>query len=69
MSGWLDLVPEAAGSFWRRYRGKGVQLDVVAAAPRDRRLLVGETKWGRKPLSRNLLTDLIQRSQRMPPGC
>jgi hypothetical protein len=29
-------------------------------------MLIGEAKWGRKPLSRNLLTDLVQRSQRMP---
>jgi hypothetical protein len=66
MSGQLDFVPEVVGSYWRRYRGKGVQLDVVAAAPRDKRLLIGEAKWGRKPLSRNILTDLVQRSQRMP---
>jgi hypothetical protein len=43
-----------------------VQLDVVAAAPREKRLLIGEAKWGRKSLSRHVLTDLIQRSQRMP---
>ena len=66
MSGQLDFVPEEVGSFWRRYRGKGVQLDVVAAAPREKRLLIGEVKWGRKPLSRNILTDLVQRGQRMP---
>jgi AAA+ ATPase superfamily predicted ATPase len=66
ISGQVDFVPEQVGSFWRRYRGKGVQLDVVAAAPREKRLLVGEAKWGRKPLSRNILTDLVQRSQRMP---
>jgi AAA+ ATPase superfamily predicted ATPase len=66
MSGQLDFVPEVVGSFWRRYRGKGVQLDMVAAAPREKRLLIGEAKWGRKPLSRRLLLDLIQRSQRMP---
>lgn len=66
MSGQLDFLPEVVGSYWRRYRGKGVQLDVVAAAPREKRLLIGEAKWGRKPLSRLVLTDLIQRSQRMP---
>ncbi len=66
MSGQLDFVPEEVGSYWRRYRGKGVQLDVVAAAPRDKKLLIGEAKWGRKPLSRNILTDLVQCSQRMP---
>jgi len=65
-SGQLGFMPETVGSYWRRYRGKGVQLDVVAAAPREKGLLIGEAKWGRQPLSRNLLTDLIQRSQRMP---
>lgn len=44
-----------------------ISLDVVAAAPRERRLLISEAKWGRrKPLSRNLLTNLVQSSQRMP---
>lgn len=43
-----------------------MQLDVVAAAPREKRLLIGEAKWGRKPLSCSILTDLVQRSQRMP---
>ena len=66
MSSHLDFVPEEVGSYWRRYRGKGVQLDVVAAAPREKRLLIGEAKWSRKPVSRRVLTDLVQRSQRMP---
>lgn len=66
MAGQLDFVPEVVGSFWRTYRGKGVQLDVVAAAPREKRLLIGEAKWGREQLSRRLLPDLIKRSQRMP---
>jgi hypothetical protein len=42
-----------------------VQLDVVAVAPREKRLLIGEAKWGRDALSCRLLTDLIQRSQRI----
>lgn len=66
MSGQLDFMPEQVGAYWRRYRGKGVQLDVVAAAPREKRLLIGEAKWSRQPLSRGVLTDLVQRSQRMP---
>ena len=66
MAGQLDFVPEVVGSYWRTYRGKGVQLDVVAAAPREKRLLIGEAKWGRDVLSRRLLPDLIKRSQRMP---
>jgi hypothetical protein len=66
MSGQLDFIPEVVGSYWRRYRGKGVQLDVVAAAPQEKRLLIGEAKWSCTSLSRHVLTDLIQRSQRMP---
>lgn len=66
MSGQLDFTPEVVGSYWHRYRGKGVQLDVVAAAPQSRTLLIGEAKWGRELLSRHILTDLVQRSQRMP---
>ncbi|MCP4425421.1 MAG: ATP-binding protein [Chloroflexi bacterium] len=66
MAGQLDFVPETVGSYWRTYRGKGVQLDVVAAAPRQKRLFIGEAKWGRGALSRGALTDLIKRSRRMP---
>jgi AAA+ ATPase superfamily predicted ATPase len=66
MSGQLDFIPEEVGSFWRVYKGESVQLDVVAAAPREKRLLIGEAKWGRGLLSRRVLTDLIQRSRRMP---
>ena len=66
MAGQLDFVPEVVGSYWRTYRGQGVQLDVVAAAPREKRLLIGEAKWGRDSLSRRLLPDLVKRSQRMP---
>ena len=66
MAGEVDFVPEVVGSYWRTYRGTAVQLDVVAAAPREKRLLIGEAKWGRDRLGRRLLTDLIQRSRRMP---
>ena len=61
--GWL---PEEYGSYWRQIKGQKVQLDVVAASRREKRLLVGEAKWGPGLLGRNLLTDLQARSQRMP---
>ena len=66
MKGQLDFIPEQVGSYWRRYRGEGVQLDVVAALPREKQLLIGEAKWGVGPVKRHILTDLIKRSQRMP---
>jgi AAA+ ATPase superfamily predicted ATPase len=65
-SGQLDFEPEIVGSYWRQYRGEGVQLDVVAANKRLRKLLIGEAKWGREAVGRAILTSLIKRSQRMP---
>lgn len=65
MADQLPFVPEVVGSYWRTYRGQGVQLDVVAAAPREQKLLIGEAKWGRDALGRRTLTDLVTRSQRM----
>lgn len=66
LSGKLTFVPELVGSYWRVHQSKGVQLDVVAAAPREKRLLIGEAKWSQGSLPRRLLTDLVNRSQRMP---
>jgi AAA+ ATPase superfamily predicted ATPase len=62
----LGFTPEAVGAYWGRSRGKGVQLDVVAASRRDRRLFIAEAKWGTGLVSRRILADLVQRSQRMP---
>ena len=62
----LGFHPEVIGSYWRRYRGAGVQLDVVAANKHERRLFIGEAKWGTGLISRKVLTDLVGRSQRMP---
>ena len=62
----LAFVPEVVAAYWHAQRGSAMQLDVVAAAPREKRLLIGEAKWGRGKLARQVLTDLIQRSQQMP---
>ncbi len=64
--GELNFQPEAVGAYWGRSRGKGVQLDVVAVNRREKKLLIGEAKWGKGTLSRQVLTDLVKRSQRMP---
>ena len=66
VSGQLDFEPDVVGSYWRQYRGQGVQLDVVAANKRQKKLLIGEAKWGKEPVSRVILTSLIERSRRMP---
>lgn len=64
--GELNFSPEIVGAYWGRRGGKGVQLDVVAANKREKRLLIGEAKWGQGRVSRKILTDLVSRSQRMP---
>jgi AAA+ ATPase superfamily predicted ATPase len=64
--GQLDFEPEVVGSYWGQSHGKGVQLDVVAANKRLKKLLIGEAKWGRETVSRVILTSLIERSRRMP---
>jgi len=43
-----------------------VQLDVVAVNRSEKRLLIGEAKWGRGAVKRKVLTDLVERSQKIP---
>jgi AAA+ ATPase superfamily predicted ATPase len=62
----LGFHPQVVGSYWRRYRGTGVQLGVVAANRRERRLFIGEAKWGTGLVSRKVLADLVRRGKRMP---
>ena len=65
-AGELGLEPEVVGSYWQQSRQTGVQLDIVAANKHQKQLLIGEAKWGKETVSRSILTDLIQRSQKMP---
>jgi AAA+ ATPase superfamily predicted ATPase len=65
-AGEITWIPEEVGAYWKQQRGEGVQLDVVAANRAERRLLIGEAKWGQGRVGRQVLTDLIARSQRMP---
>lgn len=51
----LPFAPDNVGSHW----SKNVQIDVVAINWQDKQLLVGECKWGDRPLSRQIVTDLI----------
>ncbi len=62
----LGFTAEKIGAYWSQNRGQGVQLDVVAANSHEKKLFIGEAKWGTDTISRNILTDLIKRSQRMP---
>ena len=51
----LPFVPDNVGSHW----SKQVQVDVVAINWRQRQLLLGECKWGDRPLPRSVVMELV----------
>jgi hypothetical protein len=53
----LPFSPEAVGSHWSRH----VQIDVVAVNWQTRDILLGECKWGRRPVGRQIVRELIER--------
>lgn len=60
----LGFLPEQVGAYWSQKRGVAVQLDIVAASRRAQRLWIGEAKWGAAPVGRDVVQDLVARSQR-----
>ena len=52
----LPFPPEIVGSHW----SKDVQVDVVAIAWREKQILLGECKWGDHPVSRAVITELVE---------
>jgi hypothetical protein len=61
----LGFVPETSGSYWSRRARSSVQLDIVAVDSREKKLLIGEAKWGDGQVSRAVLDDLLVRGKRM----
>ena len=53
----LPFPPDNIGSHW----SKTVQVDVVAIAWREKQLLLGECKWGDSAVSRQVITELIEK--------
>jgi len=66
--GKLGFRPDAGqiGAYWQSTREARVALDVAVANASEQRLFLGECKWGEGEVSRRVLTDLIERSRRMP---
>ena len=56
-AGNLPFVPDIVGSHWSRH----VQVDVVAVNWQSRQILLGECKWGRRPVNRQVVRELIER--------
>jgi len=52
----LPFPPEIVSSHW----SKDVQVDVVAIAWREKQILLGECKWGDHPVSRAVITELVE---------
>lgn len=52
----LPFPPDNVGSHWSKY----VQIDVVAINWQEHQLLLGECKWGDRPVAKRVLTELIE---------
>ncbi len=63
-AGRLPFVPRRVGSFWGR--GKP-QIDVLAINEDDHAILLGECKWTAKPIRKGVITDFLERAQRVIP--
>jgi hypothetical protein len=55
-AGNLPFAPDNVGAHW----SPGVQVDVVAIAWREKQILLGECKWGDRPVSRDVVVELVQ---------
>ena len=55
-AGGLCFEPQEVGSHWSRR----VQVDVVAVNWRERAIMLGECKWGAKPVGRQVVRELLE---------
>ena len=62
-AGHLPFVPERVGSHWAR----DSQVDVVAVNWMDKAILLGEAKWSRDPVGRNVIVKLVEKSEKVVP--
>ena len=62
--GELPFLPERTGSFWSRQ----AQVDVVAINWRSKDILLGECKWGQKPVGREVIQALLHKTDKVLPG-
>ena len=60
----LPFLPERTGSFWSRK----AQVDVVAVNWRTKDILLGECKWGQKPVGRQVIQTLIDKTDEVLSG-
>jgi hypothetical protein len=68
-AGALPFAPESVGS----HRSRQVQVDVAAVNHQSREMLLGECKWGKEPVGRQVVRELIAQKgpkvrQALPDG-
>lgn len=62
--GEFPFLPEKTGSFW----SKQAQVDVLAINWRTKDILLGECKWGQKPVGREVIQTLLDKTEKVLPG-
>ncbi|MCP4417429.1 MAG: ATP-binding protein [Chloroflexi bacterium] len=60
----FPFLPERVGSFWSRQ----AQVDVLAINWRTKDILLGECKWGQKPVGRAVIQTLVDKTDKVLPG-
>ena len=61
----LDMLPQRVGAYWDD-RAQTPEFPIAAAAPRQKKLLVGEAFWENNRLTRGVL-EKIKRNSQQPP--
>ena len=61
--GKLGVTPDQVGSVWT----KKVQVDVVGINSMEKTIILGECKWGAKPIGRNVLEALVRKTAEVVP--
>ena len=61
--GGLSFEPDVVGGHW----GRDAQVDVVAINWRDKRILLGEAKWGEGKVGREVIRELVEKTSRVVP--
>ena len=59
----FPFLPTRTGSFW----SKEAQVDVVAINWRSKEILLGECKWGEKPVARHVIQTLVDKRDKVLP--
>lgn len=59
----LPFLPDQVGSIWT----KTAQVDVVGINPMEKTIILGECKWGRHLIDRDVMEDLVKKSGEVVP--